>query len=691
LSHELENKPLTIEGRLVTIPNLQETTKSFNFKISKVNGRSMPVAVHLNWRDGKHPLHVGESWRLRVKLKRPHALMNPGCYDVEQAYCQRHLQASGTVINSPINACLAPPGYHCLVQQLREKFLNKIPTQIKASPFYGIVLALTLGMTGDISQAQWQVFRITGTNHLVAISGLHIGLVASLIAKIVGLIWTRIPLAPLYMPTLRIQLILGVLAASFYSVLAGLSPSTERALVMILAVVVSSMTARRLSTFRALTLALGVIILIDPFAPLAIGFWLSFIAVGLLVYGMNARLGQSGWWWRWGRPQWVVGLGMVPSLLSYFQQASALSLPANIVAIPWISFLVVPAALLGVVVSQFSNTCGKILLQIAVYCLQIIWIFLERVGHYKMLVWQYGFLSLSHKIGIYAAAYLTLLPQGLFYRFATWAWWLPCLFNGPPPIPVNALQLVVFDVGQGLATLIRTQHHALIYDTGNKINDNVDMGKMVVVPYLLQAGVKNIDTLVVSHGDQDHIGGASSILQAIPVGRVITSVPQRFKKGKVVPCNDEIGWSWDGVTFKFLSPPKSLRLIGNNSSCVLSITNGKQGILLTGDIEKQAEALLLKHHPNNLKATVLVAPHHGSHTSSSPAFLEAVAPKYVIFSCGYLNSYRHPHQSIVARYLAYRTQILNTVSSGAITMTLSGNSDIVRIEEYRKSHHKIWN
>ena len=260
---------------------------------------------------------------------------------------------------------------------------------------------------------------------------------------------------------------------------------------------------------------------------------------------------------------------------------------------------------------------------------------------------------------------------------------------GPVPIEPGKLQLVVFDVGQGLASLIRTQHHALLFDTGVKVSEDFDMGKVVIIPYLLEKRISKIDVLTISHGDNDHIGGAKSILNSTQVDRIITSVPERFTRAAIT-CEEGLSWQWDGVDFKFLSPPRNGQLQGNNKSCVLKVSQGNHSILLTGDIEQTAERLLVEKHPQDLPAQILVVPHHGSKSSSSSTFLDRVAPKYAIFSTGYLNSYQHPHQLIVDRYLKRKVALFNTVFSGAITMTISPDSDIVDIHEYRKNNHKFW-
>ena len=690
LPSSLENRPVMIEGYLASIPIQQSHAVTFDFLISKIEHTKQRVKVHLSCYQCPYFLHVGEHWRFIVKLRRAHSLANPSCYDLEKSYFQNKLRAQGSVVKDNRNCRLSSSLWHSPIEQLREHIQNKLLQQFKENPFHGILLALTVGITDYITPLQWRIFRATGTNHLVAISGLHIGLAASLFSKMVAVIWSRLPNAALFMPTLRIEALAGMASAILYSVLAGLSPSTSRSLIMIISFMIGILWHRKITTARSLIFALGIIILLEPFAVLAIGFWLSFIAVALLIYGMDGRLNVSGVWCRWGKPQWVVSLGMAPTILLLFQQITLLSIPANIIAVPWISFLVVPTCLIGLATLLLSDKLGVWLLHFGIVLLQGIWSFLEKIAQLSKLIWHYAFLNDQSALLTHIAAYISLLPASMMCRILQCIWWTPCLTFSQPTLAPNTVQLMVFDVGQGLATFVRTQSHILIFDTGAKLNDDFDMGKAVIVPYLRKLGIKKIDLLTVSHGDNDHIGGAQSILQSMQVTKIMTSVPERFKNEQVVACNENMTWQWDGVTFKVLSPSRSANLVGNDASCVLKVSNGKQGILLTGDIEQRAEQLLLQRHYKELASTIVIAPHHGSKTSSTSDFIAAVAPTYAIFSTGYLNSYHHPHREVIKRYKRLRSRLLNTVSSGAITMTLFADSGKVAVEEYRKKYKKIW-
>lgn len=684
----LENKPLIVRGYIKSMPFTKNNTTIFVFETSQIEQTNYRYNLLLHWRDNLQKLHVGEEWQLLMNIKRPHSLMNLGSYDLEKNYFQKKLQASATVISSVSNKKLTTLTMRYPIEQLRAKILENVAI-LKNEKFFGIILALTIGVTDYITPQQWHVFRATGTNHLVAISGLHIGLLASLFAKLSGILWGRLPHAALYLSTRKLQLLVGAIMATGYGILSGWAPSTQRALIMLYVFLAGLFLKRKVSTYQSLLLSLGIIILCDPLALLSLGFWLSFLAVACLIFGLNYRIGKTHWWWQWGQPQWVVAIGMMPALIGFFGQVSLISIVANVVAIPTFSFIIIPFSLIGVSVLLFAQPLGDAILRVALWFLNLIWQLLENLSSYSCFVIKYTFVSVLHNWVAKFASGISLLPQGLLGKFMTFCWWLACYSWEAQSLAPGQLQLVVFDVGQGLAALIRTEKHTLVFDTGVKVSEDFDMGKAVVLPYLFAKGIKKLDLMVISHDDNDHIGGAKSILKEIPVAKVITSVPKRFKP-EATFCQEGLKWHWDGVGFQFLSPSRELDFKGNDRSCVLKITANSKGILLTGDIEQKAERFLVNAHRKELESDILVVPHHGSKTSSSNNFLDAIAPTYAIFSYGYLNRYHHPRSLVIKRYLSRKVKLLDTVRSGAITMTFASDSAIVAIQEYRKKYHKFW-
>jgi competence protein ComEC len=682
-----ENHPVVIQGVISSIPIFKQSQACFDYQIETLQGKTWHAKIHLCYKQCSFPLHVGESWHFLAKLKRPHSLMNPGGVDTERNYFLKRIIALGIVVPGKENFILHAKRKY-LLEQIREFIFFKITGLCSSSDFVGILLALTLGMTHLITPQQWEIFRQTGTNHLVAISGLHIGLVAALTAKMTGFIWNRVPNGPLIIPTSYLSAWCSVLMALVYCLLAGLSPSTLRALLMILFLTTGHLLKRQVTTLQSLLFSLGMIMLFQPLAVLSTGFWLSFLAVFLIIFCLHGRYAPSGLWWQWGRAQWVIGIGMLPTLLWLFQQATLLSFPANFLAIPWFSFLVVPCCLLSAIAVLLLGNYSVYLLHSAIWLIKIIWYYLEKlVASGSSFIWHQAFINAKGMIFAYIATLTSLTPQGLISRVLPIFLLLPTL-NG---VKLSAdMQIVVLDVGQGLAIFIRTRNHNLLFDTGAKINEVQNMGKLVIIPYLIQLGIKHLDVLTISHGDNDHIGGSYSILKELQVSQIITGVPERFKNYHPIMCRENLSWSWDGVNFKFLSPPRDSLFVGNNASCVLKVSIGSQSVLLTADIEKPAEEELIKRHKTDLPATILIAPHHGSKTSSSNNFIKAVKPKYVIFSCGYLNTYHHPHLQTINRYSQQQCTLLSTVTSGAITMTLSKDSDKVVVQKYREKYQKLW-
>lgn len=691
LDSGVEGKNCVVEGYIASIPIKQSNYLIFNFQLSSLQGKKSQALIRLSWNNDYPIVSVGDKWRFIVRLKQPHGFLNPGGFDKEKQFLINHIRAEGYITKNQANVCLQSRIISYPLQRLRQYLQHKISALLSDSPFLGIIMALTIGMTNDISQDQWQIFRNTGTNHLVAISGLHIGLVASIFALLIKQIWRRSTVALHWLPAPKIGVFSGLLVAIIYSALAGFSVSTQRSMLMLVLWGAAQLLRRQVTFTWVFFLSMALVLVFNPFAIFSMSFWLSYTAVGCLLYGMSARLRPSGYWWKWGRPQWVVFVGMLPLSLLFFQQITFVSMLANVVAIPWVSFLIVPELLLGLVVSLFQHRLAYFIVCGCEKLLAILWYFLQSLGHHQELIWQYDIqntvIFLLATIGIT----IVILPKGMPARWISLTWFVPVFFYNSHTSLSNQLRFTVLDVGQGLATVISTRNHTLIYDAGLRLNDSYDMGKVVVMPYLLHEHRKVIDMLVISHGDNDHIGGAFSLIRQLPVQRIVTSVPDRFKNKPVIRCQAGMHWQWEGADFKFLHPYwDNTDKKANNISCVLKVSYGRHTILLTGDIEKSVESALVNNIGSELASSILLVPHHGSKTSSSKPFLERTKAKYAVFSFGYLNRYHHPNKQVWNRYLKMGSLNLDTVTSGAITMTLNRLSDIVLVDRYRITHHRFW-
>jgi competence protein ComEC len=488
-------------------------------------------------------------------------------------------------------------------------------------------------------------------------------------------------------PAPKVAAVGAIAAATVYAALAGFSIPTQRALIMIAVAMGAVLLQRRVATTQLLAMALLLVLLYDPLAALSAGFWLSFTAVAVIVLFLNARQRKGIDWRNLGRLQWGIAIGLLPLLLLFFQQVSLVGPLANFFAVPLFGMLVVPFTLGGTIATMLlPDALTNWLFQFALWAVKLVWIVLEYLAGLRYSVWT------QHSPGLWALAasivgvFLLLAPRGWPARWLGAVWLLP-LFTLKPAAPApGAVWFTLLDVGQGLAAVVRTHSHILVYDTGPRFSTRFDAGRAVVVPYLRHQGVPRIDTLVVSHGDNDHIGGAASVLTDVAVGKIISSVPERLPMAEA--CIAGLQWRWDDVQFEILHPPIGSDLRGNNASCVLKVSGRHGSLLLPGDIEAKAERQLVEREREALASQVLVVPHQGSKTSSTRAFIKAVKPQFALFSSGYLNPFKHPHAQVKARYERHQARLYNSAVHGAVEVQLS--EDGTEARAYRQHNRRYW-
>ena len=694
LPEELEGIDVEVEGIIASLIDHDAHRARFEFKLNRLIHNqqifTLPRRISLNWYGETPTLSVGDRWRLTVRLKRPHGFMNPGGFDYEKWLFQRRINATGYVRTHSAQTLLAPAGYSLPIGQLRQHLKRQIDHYLGEHPYTGLITALAIGERQGISSQQWEVLTRTGTNHLMAISGLHIGLIAGLMFFLGRTAWRLSGKAPLLIPAPRAAALLALLAACTYAALAGFSIPTQRALIMVAVVMIALLLQRQIGPGHILALALAGVLLFDPIAVLSTGFWLSFSAVVVILYGMSGVLQKKSSWQRWVRVQWVVGLGLLPLLAFSFQQAPLLSPLANLIAVPWVSFTVVPLTLLGTLLLLFYPPLGSWLLLQAATLLSWLWPILQHLAEIESAQWRLNSEPSVWSLVLAAIGVLWILaPRGIPARWVGIGWLLPMALAGSKSPPSGEAWFTLLDVGQGLAAVVQTRYHTLVYDTGPKFSNQFDTGGAVLVPFLRQAGIDSLDTLIIGHGDNDHIGGANSLLQHYPAERLLTAVPDKLA-GNAEPCHQGQTWSWDGVRFSILHPARESTLKGNNASCVLKVETDGATLLLTGDIERQAEYLLVNRNPSALNANIMVAPHHGSKTSSSARFIEAVDPDYVLFPAGYRNRFNHPHPKVLDRYSLQNVRMLNSAEHGAIHFEMAKNG-VSPPESYRTSARRYWN
>jgi len=685
LPAQLEGIELPVTGIIASLPDYDERRVSFDFIVT-ASKQKLPSKLRLSWYYPDQPIKAGQQWTFTVKLKRPHGSFNANGADYERQLFISGIGATGYIRPTTKPVILGQESARFSIQVWRQTITDRLTELLANHPSLPLIKALTIGDGSAIPQPQWEVFRQTGTTHLVVISGSHIGLIAGLVYFLVLRLWawtgilTRSPQ--------QVAAVVALVVGVFYAALAGFFIPTQRAVIMLAVAMIAIIAQRNTQPLHILATALMIVLLIDPLAVLSAGSWLSFIAVSLIIYTVAGRLGKLKLIWETIKLNALMSLGLAPLTLLFFQQISLISPVANLVAVPVISFLVVPLALLAVVLMFISSTLAVGIFWLVDWLLQKLQWLLDSLAalpfatihHAQPPIWMLGFAVLSMLI--------LLAPRGMPARWLGAVLLLPLVFTETKRPATGDIELTLLDVGQGLSVVIQTAEHNLIYDTGAKFSADSDSGKNVLLPFLYQQGVHKIDQLIISHGDNDHIGGAKSLISGIPVEKLLTSVPEKLNAYQPVQCIAGQSWIWDSVLFTILSPDGQTNS-DNNNSCVLQVQSAHGTALLTGDIEAQAEEWLVTTYGNRLKAEVLIAPHHGSKTSSTRAFLQTVQAKTILIPSGYRNQFGHPHDDVLTRYRDFNADWLNSADSGAITVSVKHGA--WRIQAQRQTGSHYWN
>ncbi|MES2636150.1 MAG: DNA internalization-related competence protein ComEC/Rec2 [Pseudomonadota bacterium] len=715
LPKEWQQKSIELVGVIATLPEVTERGERFKFDVEKIltkdATRSLKVPAHISLNfyrnnhfdpnnqiaNSKNQLldnsffHAGERWQFTVKLKRPHTTYNPHGFDFEAWALSENIRATGSINQKSdykkLNNFVFKPSY--IVEHFREKIGNHISQSLVNQPYAGVIRALVVGDDSQISQADWNVFLRSGTNHLMSISGLHITMLAGLAFAVTAFFWRRIPSLVMLFPTRKAATIIGLIVATLYACLAGLSVPTQRTLFMLMAFALALLFGRNLAISRALSIALIVVVLIDPWAVIAPGFWLSFSAVALIAYVSVGRLRAYHWLSEALRTQWAISLGLLPLLIVMFGQASVISPLANALAIPVISLIVVPLSITG------SLLPIDFVLQTAHWVLEACMQGLNWMANLPIAVWQQPAPPAWALIIAVLGALWLLMPRGFPQRWLGLVLFLPLFFIKPQALNKGEMQVSILDVGQGLSVVVKTANHTFLYDAGSRYSLQSDAGSRIVVPYLRGQGIKKLDGFVVSHDDIDHTGGAASILAQVPVDWVATSfdLPKDWQAKKHFKCISGQRWQWDAVSFEVLHPSQTndenAETTDNNRSCVIKVTAQYGSIILTGDIEKQAEAELLNNDQDKLISDVIIAPHHGSKTSSTFDFVQAVNAKHAVFTVGYLNRFKHPKTEIEKRYLNSGAKIYRSDFNGAVLINFKLDQPI-KVDTWRQFMPRYW-
>jgi len=679
-----ERTDFVVLGSIVGLPASKSGNLQFRFKVDVVEDSGLSIlngrVVQLSCYRCPLSIRAGERWRLTLRVKQPHGYASWGAFDYEKYLYRHQVVAKGYIRLKAENHRIGRESGS--IHRLRESMLENFYSLYGSGVGANIIAALTLGVKSGFDNQQQQVFQTTGVSHLMAISGLHVGLVFIAVCSLLK--WLLWPIARIFegIPRQTIVLIPALTVACLYAALAGFSVSTQRALVMLVVYVVCKFVARSANLVKVLLIAITIILLIDPFSILDIGFWLSCGAVAVIAFFTTAQQTRS-----------LIGLqpklwlGMLPLSVLFFGQVSIVSPFVNLIAVPLFCLLLIPATLLSASLLELGLTgIGGWCLKQLNYVFEIIFHLLELVAQLEL-----------------AKIYTTPLQwwQWLLFVFLLCAYFLKrhsvrrlivvlfvaSIFIMPAQkLDNDELQITLLDVGQGLAMVIETPNTVTVYDTGPRYGTGFTAAQAVLVPFLHQRGIRTIDTLVISHADNDHIGGLEAVRRSFEVKKTISSRLDKVSSASECVAGDS--WRYEQTSFVVLSPQPETPKGSNNHSCVIMLEHLGTKILLSGDIEKQVEHFLVKNSQPFLQADILLVPHQGSKTSSTANFLDAVSPKLAILAAGYKNHYGHPHADVMRRYHQRSIEVLSTIDSGSVLLKI--NSQGWRKVLYREQERRFW-
>jgi len=658
LPQALEGRDIALSFRVLTPPERRSEFPPY-YRFDAITDLKGLGRVRLNWY-GEGPPSLGDNMHAQLRLRRPHGYQSPGAFDYGRWLFVSGYSATGYV-RRPETAVFTASAAPFSPEIFRQHLIAGPSAHLDQYRHGGIMKALLFADRSTISSAEWALFAQTGTSHLMAISGMHIGMV---------LLWGwglgRVAIF-FYQRGFVLKPLLAMGFALTYAAMAGFSVPTQRAAAMAAMALLAYGFRRQISPWQSYFAAMLLVLVIDPLAPHQLGFSLSFAAVALLLWSFQGQRQPRSL--SLLRSQWVVVIGLLPVLGLWGLGFSVASIPANLVAIPVVGFLILPAMFAGLLLLKVWPWLADLLFSCADALLEHLQFGLALAAQWQPVIHYYP-PATALGLGV-GAALVILLPRGVP---AKWLAVIPlvALFYWPAPRPAKGdFWVTVLDVGQGLAVLLQTQTKTLLYDVGPDFRSGFNTADAVVLPALAEFAIGRLDALVLSHGDRDHAGAASALFAKQPVVTFLRGegIEKLDRKGR--DCHTAPGWEWDGVRFEFLKSIGSGQR-GNNASCVMRVGAGLASILLTGDIEAEIERKLMGAHNNNLSANVLVAPHHGSNTSSSAAFIAAVAPAEVVFSAGRNNHYGHPATAVLRRYQTQGSRCWHTGLHGAIQFRFQG-------------------
>lgn len=698
LPRELEGRDFIVVGVVDELPKRRSDATRFVLRVehAELEGREIPLhgRLRLSWyEEVPAGLDACSRWQLRLRLKRPRGLVNRGGFDSERQALERDVVAVGYVREAESNRRLGEQD-GC-VNRLRERLAQDIAARVADSHDATLLTAFAIGDTRGLDQDDWEVARANGVPHLIAISGFHVGIAAGFGALLVRLLWWLWPRLGLCIAFPVAQAPAALVTAVLYGVLAGGSLPTLRTLMMIAVVALTHCGRRGTSGAHSLALALLAILAFDPLATLSAGFWLSFVGVAFLLLCLQRGRGVLGWLRELSLGQLVMTVSLLPLTVWFFGEASLVGALSNLIAVPLISFVIVPLCLAGVLALLVAPILATPLLVAAGWIAHVQWWLLERMaawpGAHEYLPEVAPWALLLAMLG---AAWM-FLPRGVPARRLGALLFLPLLIPDRPPPPDGSFVATVIDVGQGLSVLLRTRSHALLYDAGARYRSEFDLGEAAVLPTLHALGLNTLDALVVSHGDNDHAGGAAAVAKAYPDARRYAGEPARMEFS-AAQCRAGQDWQWDGVDFRVIGPQAEAEALGgdrvssdNDRSCVLLVATPAGRLLLTGDISTRVEPAIADAVGAG-PPLVLLVPHHGSRSSSGEGFIAALRPQFAVVSAGWRNRFGHPHPAVVQRYAAAGVLLESTAEAGALEIEFGSEAPPHLVSRERERRPRYW-
>lgn len=696
LPHDIEGRDFDLVGVVDELPLTRTDATRIVMRVehAELDGADIDLRgrVRLSWYDEVPPgVDACSRWHVRVRLKRPRGLVNRGGFDSERSALEKGIVAVGYVREAPSNQRLGSRSF--CVDHLREQISREIAKRVADPHDAALLQAFSVGDTRGLDQADWDVARANGIPHLIAISGFHVGVAAGFGALLIYALWWLLPGLGLRVAFPIAQAPAALMTAVLYGILAGGSLPTVRTVAMIAVVTLTRFGRRANGGPHALALALLSILVFDPLATLSAGFWLSFVGVAFLMLCLTRGRGLLAFLRELSVGQLVMTVSLLPLTVWFFGQASLVGALSNMIAVPLISFVIVPLCLLGILALLVLPTCATPFLVVAAWLAHAQWWLLERMATWPGAHWYLPEVAPWALLMATAGAAWMFLPRGTPARALGALLFLPLLWPHRPSPPNGAFEATVIDVGQGLSVFVRTHDHALLFDAGARYPSDFDLGEAAVLPTLRAIGIGKLDVLMISHGDNDHAGGAPVVAKAFPAARVLAGEPSRMQLPST-QCRAGETWRWDEVTFTLLNPsPDALDAAqtasGNDRSCVLLIESPAGRLLLTGDISSQAEEQVAAGVTEGAPLVLLV-PHHGSKTSSSAGFLAALHPAFALVSAGWRNRFGHPSVQVVDRYAAAGISLDNTADSGAMQVAFPVDAPPRIVARERARQRRYW-